>query len=161
MQYSGTIKELISQMLNLDETKLYELKEYKDSKTKKQNRYVWGLLGKIALAENGRRSKDDDVEIYCNALEEANIKYIVKPVEIEVYEMLKKSEKIRAIRILQTRIADGVKFYICKIYDGTSKFNTQEEYQFLQYLRDRATSCGIDPRTPEEVAREESWESVR
>jgi hypothetical protein len=39
MTYNGTIDELIPKMLKLDRDKKYELKEYKEKRTLKQNDY--------------------------------------------------------------------------------------------------------------------------
>lgn len=48
----GTIKELIPKMLNLDETKEYEIKEHKKKRSLNANAYYWVLVNKIADALN-------------------------------------------------------------------------------------------------------------
>lgn len=142
----------------LDKTKTYELeiKEYKDSRTKKQNRYMWALIGEIDKQMNGgRRSKEGDNEIYCDALESANIKYEVKPIEISVYDIVKQAEGVRGIRILQRRNVNDIEFYICKIYMGSSKYTTKEMYDLNEYIKDLASECGIDIRKYEEFRGDE------
>ena len=45
---TGTIKELIPKMMELDTNKIYELKEVKKKRSLNANSYCWVLLGKIA-----------------------------------------------------------------------------------------------------------------
>ena len=45
----GTIKKLIPYMLELDDTKIYEVKEYKEKRNLDQNAKYWKLLNELAL----------------------------------------------------------------------------------------------------------------
>lgn len=45
----GTVKQLISYMLELDDTKIYEVKEYKEKRNLDQNAKYWKLLNELAL----------------------------------------------------------------------------------------------------------------
>ena len=45
----GTTKQLIPYMLELDDTKIYELKEYKEKRNLDQNAKYWKLLNELAL----------------------------------------------------------------------------------------------------------------
>ena len=72
MKILGTKNELISELLKLDNEKIYsmEIKEPKSKRTLQQNKYMWALIREIA-----KKQYQDEMEIYISALEEANAKY--------------------------------------------------------------------------------------
>jgi len=115
--------------LELDLTKEYqlEIKELKSTRTIQQNRYMWSLIHEISK-EQGM----DDMEVYIQALEEANAKYeyIMAPEEAE--ENLKKG--FRAVKITRPEIHNGKQFYIYKCFLGSSKFNVTEMKQLIDVI---------------------------
>ncbi len=44
----GTIKQLIPKMLNLDENKIYEIKEYRERRSINANSYYWSLINQLS-----------------------------------------------------------------------------------------------------------------
>ena len=70
----GTKSELIKQILDLkfedNDFLKAEITRIKDKKTLQQNRYMWSLIDQIAQKQN-----QDEMEVYCQALQEANAKY--------------------------------------------------------------------------------------
>lgn len=70
----GTKSELIKQILDLkfedNDFLKAEITRIKDKKTLQQNRYMWELIHQIA-----KKQKQDEMEVYCQALQEANAKY--------------------------------------------------------------------------------------
>lgn len=115
--------------LALDLTKEYqlEIKELKSTRTLQQNRYMWSLIHEIS-----KQQEMDDMEVYIQALEEANAKYeyIMAPEEAE--ENLKKG--FRAVKITRPEIHNGKKFYIYKCFLGSSKFNVTEMKQLIDVI---------------------------
>jgi hypothetical protein len=131
----------------LEKSKQYdiEINEYKSNRTKKQNRAMWLLLGEIDKVMNGgKRTRTGDEELYCDALERANIKYDVKPVEVSMVDIIKKAKGVRGLKILEQRNVNNVEFYICKIYFGSSKFTTKEMYDLMEIILDMASEEGLD-----------------
>lgn len=115
--------------LALDLTKEYqlEIKELKSTRTLQQNRYMWSLIHEIS-----KQQEMDDMEVYIQALEEANAKYeyIMAPEEAE--ENLKKG--FRAVKITRPEIHNGKKFYVYKCFLGSSKFNVTEMKQLIDVI---------------------------
>lgn len=115
--------------LELDLTKEYqlEIKELKSTRTIQQNRYMWSLIHEIS-----KQQEMEDMEVYIQALEEANAKYeyIMAPEEAE--ENLKKG--FRAVKVTRPEIHNGKKFYIYKCFLGSSKFNVTEMKQLIDVI---------------------------
>ena len=115
--------------LALDLTKEYqlEIKELKSTRTIQQNRYMWSLIHEIS-----KQQEMDDMDVYIQALEEANAKYeyIMAPEEAE--ENLKKG--FRAVKVTRPEIHNGKKFYIYKCFLGSSKFNVTEMKQLIDVI---------------------------
>jgi len=82
MKIVGTIKEIVTKIMQLDMTKLYsiEIKEPKSKRSLQQNKMLWELIHKIAKEQN-----QDDMEVYCTLLERADAKsdYILARPETE------------------------------------------------------------------------------
>lgn len=115
--------------LEIDLEKEYQLdiKELKSARTAQQNRYMWALIHEIAK-EQGM----DEMEVYIQALEEANAKYeyIMAPEEAE--ENLKKG--FRAVKVVRPEIHNNKRFYVYKCFVGSSKFNTQEMKRLIDVI---------------------------
>lgn len=104
-----------------------EIKELKSTRTVQQNRYMWALIHEIA-----KKQGMDDMEVYIQALEEANAKYeyIMAPEEAE--ENLKKG--FRAVKVVRPEIHNNKRFYVYKCFVGSSKFNTQEMTRLIDVI---------------------------
>lgn len=126
---------LITQLLKLDRSKKYlmEIKEPKDTKTLQQNNYMWALIDEIA-----KKQYQDEMEVYCQALEEANTKYTwLKGLKETKEELLK---VFRAVKITRYD-EDG--FAIFKCFYGTSKMNKKELSQVIDIVVSWANELGI------------------
>lgn len=113
--------------ITLEKEYQLEIKELKSTRTVQQNRYMWALIHEISK-EQGM----DDMEVYIQALEEANAKYeyIMAPEEAE--ENLKKG--FRAVKVVRPEIHNNKKFYVYKCFVGSSKFNTQEMTRLIDVI---------------------------
>lgn len=115
--------------LEIDLEKEYqlEIKELKSTRTIQQNRYMWALIHEISKEQDM-----DDMEVYIQALEEANAKYeyIMAPEEAE--ENLKKG--FRAVKVVRPEIHNNKRFYVYKCFVGSSKFNTQEMTRLIDVI---------------------------
>lgn len=127
----GTKSELIKQILDLkfedNDFLKAEITRIKDKKTLQQNRYMWELIGQIA-----RKQNQDEMEVYCQALQEANAKYTWLEGLPEIKENLLKV--YRAVQITRYEERFGKQFAIFKCYEGTSKYDKQEMMELLEII---------------------------
>lgn len=127
----GTKSELIKQILDLNfednDFLKAEITRIKDKKTLQQNRYMWSLIDQIAQKQN-----QDEMEIYCQALQEANAKYTWLEGLPETKEKL--LEVYRAVQITRYEERFGKKFAIFKCYEGTSKYDKKEMMDLLEII---------------------------
>ena len=115
----GKVKDLIPKMLELPQDKFYEVKEAKSQRSLQQNKMLWELIHKIAQ-EQGQ----DDIEVYCQALEKADAKsdYIITSCEMET--SLRKT--FRGVKFIRIQEVNNKECYVYKVYLGSSKMNTKE-----------------------------------
>ncbi len=132
----GKVKDLIPKMLELPQDKFYEVKEAKSQRSLQQNKMLWELMHKIAQ-EQGQ----DDIEVYCQALERADAKsdYIITSCEMET--SLRKT--FRGVKFIRTQEVNNRECYVYKVYLGSSKMNTKEFKQLLDITLDWCTQLGI------------------
>lgn len=138
MKMYGTTKEIISKVLDLDQNKSYivELHEPKSARSLEQNRLLWHFIGEIA-----KQQQCDDMEIYINALEDANAKYEYILGMPTIEKELKKN--FRAVKIVRPQDYQGKKMYVYKCFIGSSKFNTEEMTQLIEIVMKYAEDIGI------------------
>jgi hypothetical protein len=142
MTYNGTIDELIPKMLKLDRDKKYELKEYKEKRTLKQNDYYHTLKNK--LATKLRKSPD---EVHFEMIrkscpfDEYLVPYEASLRGIEYYEEKGKIER------------NGKLFKTIRVYVGSSRLTTNEMIVLLDNMIEECQLQGIETITPEELAK--------
>ena len=127
----GNKSEIIKQFLDLkiDENEYLkvEIKKVKDKKTLQQNKYMWELIHQIA-----RKQNQDEMEVYCQALQQANAKYTWLEGLPEIKEKL--LQVYRAVQITRYEERFGKQFAIFKCYEGTSKYDKQEMMELLEII---------------------------
>ena len=127
----GNKSEIIKQFLDLkiDENEYLkvEIKKVKDKKTLQQNSYMWTLIKQIAQKQN-----QDEMEVYCQALQESNAKYTWLEGLPEIKEKL--LEVYRAVQITRYEERFGKQFAIFKCYEGTSKYDKKEMMDLLEII---------------------------
>ena len=127
----GTKSELIKQILDLkfedNDFLKAEITRIKDKKTLQQNRYMWELISQIAQKQN-----QDEMEVYCQALQEANAKYTWLEGLPEIKEKL--LQVYRAVQITRYEERFGKQFAIFKCYEGTSKYDKKEMMNLLEII---------------------------
>lgn len=138
----GTVKELIPKMLNLDESKEYEVKEYKHKRSLNANAYYWVLVNKIADALN--QSKEF---IHLCMLKQYGQRYVLcVPYDTPIENLVKYYEQ------------DGVRkqgdrlFKTYNVYLPSSEMNTYEMSKLIDGTVEEAQSMGIETMTPDELA---------
>lgn len=138
----GKVKELIPKMLHLDETKEYEVKEYKHKRSLNANAYYWVLVNKIADALN--QSKEF---IHLCMLKQYGQRYVLcVPYDTPIENLVKYYEQ------------DGVRkqgdrlFKTYNVYLPSSEMNTYEMSKLIDGTVEEAQSMGIETMTPDELA---------
>lgn len=105
----GTQKQVITWLLEQDNTKFYEIKEKKTTRSLQQNKMLWELIHRIAKQQN-----QDDMEIYCTLLERADAlsDYIITATEME--EALRKT--FRGVKFMRKQVVNDKECNIYKVY---------------------------------------------
>lgn len=104
-----------------------------------QNALLWKLIGEIDKEINGRRTQEDDEEIYFQILQMASIR-------TEVVE----TRYLTAVRALKAQFhvkvsEDGYTgMYICEIFPGTSRMDTKEMTEVIEQALRYAAEVGVD-----------------
>ena len=120
----GTQKQAITWLLEQDNTKFFEVKEKKTTRSLQQNKLLWELIHKIAKQQN-----QEDMEVYCALLERADAKseYIITATEME--EALRKT--FRGVKFIRKQLVNNKECNIYKVYLGSSKMKTKEMTELL------------------------------
>lgn len=113
-----------------------EIKEYKSNRSLEQNRLMWAIIQEIS-----KKTGNDEMEIYCSGLEKMNVQadYLLGLPELE--SVLKK--QFRAVKVMENREYNGKTMTVFKCYTGSSKFNTTEMTQLIDYFLHLAQEHGV------------------
>ena len=130
----GTPKELIKRLLELDQDKVYEIKEYKKKRSLDANAYYWSLINQLANKLNLGKE-----ELHRKMLQEYGQIMIVPltPSQnpkgyFKYYEEYKKG-KIKGQEIIQY-----------KVYLPSSEMNSKQFWHLLQGLESECREQGIE-----------------
>ena len=139
MKIAGTInKDIIPELLKLDMDKLYvcEIKEPKSKRSIEQNKLLWLLLHKIA-----KETYQDDMTVYCTALERADAlsDYVITATDIE--DSLRKS--FRGVKFIRKQEVNGKECNVYKVYLGSSKMTIKEMNELLEIVFQMCSELGI------------------
>lgn len=113
-----------------------EIKEYKSNRSIEQNRLMWAIIQEIAKVTG-----NDEMEIYCMGLEKMNIQadFLLGLPNIE--DSLKR--QFRAVKIVENREYNGKTMTVFKCFSGSSKFNTAEMTQLIDFFLHLAEENGV------------------
>lgn len=124
-----------------DDKKIFEIKEYKQKRSKSQNAYAWELIGKLADAM--RLSKED---MYLQMLKSYGQSEVVSMLsEVNPVGYFKYYEKIG------TGITNDKEFTHYKIYKGSSNYDTQEMSVFIDGIVQECSNLSIPTLTEEQI----------
>lgn len=102
MKITGKVNYIIQELLNLDREKEYQVEIKEPNRSLSQNRYMWELIGKIS-----KKQYQEEIDIYCQCLEEANAKYeYILGLETIESELRK---NFRAVKVVRPEIYKGKK----------------------------------------------------
>lgn len=137
----GTVKQLIPLMIELDNDKIYELKEYKEKRSLNANAYYWVLVNKIAdVLGNSKEAvhmtmlkRYSQVTVVCLPAEE-NIKGFVKYYELDGAFKNK-----------------GKMFKTYKVYKPSSEMNKNEMSKLIDGIVSECEQMNIQTLTPNQL----------
>lgn len=138
----GTPLKLLQFIAKLDQDKIYEIKEYKQSRTLNQNSYYWKLLNELS-----RKMRIPSEELHFELLK--------KSVPFTEYLVLAEAD-LRAIEYYEIKgqIEKNDNIYnVVRVYVGSSKLDTIEMGMLLDNLIEECKEQGIETMTPEELAK--------
>lgn len=138
MKIYGKLEDIIKELFKLDTSKKYlvEIKEPKSKRSLEQNKLLWLLIHKIA-----KETYQDDMDVYCSALERADAKsdYVITAIDME--NSLRKS--FRGVKFIRMQEVNGRECFVYKVYLGSSKMNTKEMTELLEIVYQMCGELGI------------------
>jgi hypothetical protein len=139
MKITGTIKDIVPELLKLEMDKLYicEIKQPKSQRSLQQNKLLWKLIHSIAKA-----TYQDDMDVYCGILEKADAlsDYVITAIEME--DALRKS--FRGVKFIRKQEVNDKECYVYKVYIGSSKMDTKEMTELLDITLQICGELGIE-----------------
>ena len=114
----------------IEEGKQYTVvfKDLENIRSDEQNRKMWAIIQEIALENN-----EDTWKIYTDGLEETGIKFVEIQIIPEAFNAL--AQEFRAIKVTGSiKDKDCNHMLICKCFIGSSKFNTKEMTELIDYF---------------------------
>lgn len=129
MKLSGKIPDIVPKLMKLDMNKIFvvEVKEPKSKRSLEQNKLLWKLINKIA-----KKTYQDDMTIYCTALERADAlsDYVITATDME--KDLRKS--FRGVKFIRMQEVNNKECYVYKVYLGSSKMTIKEMNELLEIV---------------------------
>ena len=142
--YRGTPKKLNSILYDLDQDKVYELKEYKQQRNKQQNSKYWKLISELSLV-----TKIGIEELHYDMLKNYSQRYeILVPSDIELRGIEYYEQKSKLIK-------NGREYTVYHVFTPSHELNTSEFAILMQGLCEECKAQGIDTRSPDEIRRDE------
>lgn len=115
------------------------IEKFRESRTSRQNRYMWELIGQISKAQSG--NLDDNEKIYIDCLVKAGAKYEVFFIEHEAIDFLK--EGFKTIKIYNQVTVNGRLMDQVYVFHGSSTFNTKEMTVLIDEVLKYAEAVGV------------------
>lgn len=150
----GTQRQVINWLLEQDNTKKYEVKEYKEKRSLDANAYAWVLLEK--LQDRLHIPKED---IYRDLIRNIG-SYEVVPIKNEALSKFKQAWSKNGLGWITDTTKSKLEGYTNVIaYYGSSIYNTKEMSRFIELIIQECEQLHIETRSKEEIdSLLESWD---
>lgn len=145
---TGDAKTLINWLLNQDSTKVWDITEHREKRSKNANAYAWALIGKIA--DVFRANKED---VYVDMLKKYGQSTLISVLShIDISPYCKYFEEAGRATL------QGKEFIHYRVYKGSSEFDTREMAILIDGIVSEAKDLEIETMTPDEIAKlKEEW----
>lgn len=148
MRFELTTDGAVSEATELSQGEyMLDIKKPRNKRSLSQNALMWELIGQIDIRENGKRTPEDDEQIYMNILKEAGVKYYSIEVEKAAYERFKEltSDTFRAYEVAR----EYSNWYtgdmlLVHCFIGSSKLDTKQMSTVIDTVISYAENVGID-----------------
>jgi len=146
MKLIGNKNKIISWLLNQEEKKIFEIKEYKEKRNLGQNAKYYKLLNELALT-----LKIGVEELHFEMLKNYSVRYqILIPKDIEL-------RGIKYYELKKTIKKDNKLFNIYEVYVPSHELKTDEFALLLNGLIEECKAQDIEVRSPSEIRKEELY----
>ena len=146
MKLVGNKNKIISWLLNQEEKKIFEIKEYKEKRNLDQNAKYYKLLNELALT-----LKIGVEELHFEMLKNYSVRYqILIPKETEL-------RGIKYYELKKTIKKDNKLFNIYEVYVPSHELKTDEFAMLLNGLIEECKAQDIEVRSPSEIREEELY----
>jgi len=136
----GSPKKIAQYLFQLDNTKLYEIKEFKENRNKKQNSKYWKLISELSL-----KTKIGVEELHFNMLKSYSPRYEI---------MIPSDKELRGIEYCEKKskiTKNGKEFNVYHVYTPSHELTTSEFAILLNGLCEECRQQGIDTLSPQEL----------
>lgn len=146
MKLVGNKNKIISWLLNQEEKKIFEIKEYKEKRNLDQNAKYYKLLNELALT-----LKIGVEELHFEMLKNYSVRYqILIPKETEL-------RGIKYYELKKTIKKDNKLFNIYEVYVPSHELKTDEFAMLLNGLIEECREQNLEVRSPDEIREEEMY----
>ena len=146
MKLVGNKNKIINWLLNQEESKIFEIKEYKEKRNLDQNAKYYKLLNELALT-----LKIGTEELHFEMLKNYSVRYqILIPKETEL-------RGIKYYELKKTIKKDNKLFNIYEVYVPSHELKTDEFAMLLNGLIEECKAQDIEVRSPSEIREEELY----
>lgn len=111
-------------------------------RSNEQNALLWKLIHEIAKHENSH--SNDDMELYCYFLEKANQHYTYLTVLKDALDTLKANARVVQVLGYERRPKENTVWAKCRVFFGSSEFDSKEMSVLIDTVLNYATELGID-----------------
>lgn len=152
----GTPDKISTYLWTLDKTKQYELKEYKQKRSKDANAYCWVICDKIAK-ELSKEKIVTKEEIYKDAILQIGT-FEPMIIEEKAFDNFKRIWERQGLGFLIQEVSRKDKCIRVNCYYGSSTYNSKEMSLLINLLVDLAQSLNIETMPQDELnSLLESW----
>ncbi len=146
MKLVGNKNKIITWLLNQEENKIFEIKEYKEKRNLDQNSKYYKLLNELALT-----LKIGVEELHFEMLKNYSVRYqILIPKDIEL-------RGIKYYELKKTIKKDNKLFNIYEVYVPSHELKTDEFAMLLNGLIEECREQNLEVRSPSEIREEELY----
>lgn len=145
----GTKNKIITYMLNQDDNKRFEVKEYKEKRSNKANRYFWKLLTELCNEMNL-----DLIEEYKKRAKELGIcrQWEIPADDANTFKVMWEYRgEAWFVDVLDTTYKENIEYKVINAYYGSSSYNSKQMARLIDNLVQDCKAIGIETKTPEEI----------
>lgn len=142
----GTIEQIIQYLFKQDQTKKYEVKEYKEKRSLDANAYAWVLLGK--LQDKLHIPKE---EIYKDLIRNIG-SYEVIPIKNEAVNKFRQAWNNKGLGWITETTKSKLEGYTNVLaYYGSSIYDTKEMSRFIELIIQECEQLDIETKSRAEL----------